>query len=191
MDERKANIDAEIKARVTSAGGQYDGVDVRASLLWNNRNDLDLHVQHAAGEHIFYGAQAVELRRLARRRHERRRRANDEAGRERAVVQAAPPAPAATGSGSATSAFHEATQRRPRSRSSSRSAARSRHVEGVISPNGQTGEASDMIVAEFDYDPNAHASKQADRDKYANYSDDVILAQWATRDPEGAHPPRR
>ena len=31
------------------------------------------------------------------------------------------------------------------------------HHEGVISPNGQTGDASDMLVAEFDYDPEAHA----------------------------------
>jgi hypothetical protein len=56
MAERRTNIDAEIKARVTGRGGMYDGVDVRASLLWNNRNDLDLHVMTPAGEHIYYGA---------------------------------------------------------------------------------------------------------------------------------------
>ncbi|HWU85889.1 MAG TPA: hypothetical protein VN253_01360, partial [Kofleriaceae bacterium] len=56
MEERKANIDAEIRDRVTRAGGLYDGVDLRASLVWNNRNDLDLHVITPAGEHIYYGA---------------------------------------------------------------------------------------------------------------------------------------
>ncbi len=56
MAERRGNIDAEIKARVTGHGGMYDGVDVRASLVWNNRNDLDLHVLTPAGEHIYYGA---------------------------------------------------------------------------------------------------------------------------------------
>lgn len=53
MEERKANIDAEIKARVTRAGGMYEGVDVRASLLWDNRNDLDLHVVAPSGEHPY------------------------------------------------------------------------------------------------------------------------------------------
>src|SRR5262245_16947052 len=56
MAERKANIDAEIKARVVGAGGMYDGVDIRASLLWDNRNDLDLHVITPGKEHIFYGS---------------------------------------------------------------------------------------------------------------------------------------
>ena len=54
MEQRKANIDAEIKDRVTRAGGLYDGVDLRASLIWNNRNDLDLHVITPRGEHIYY-----------------------------------------------------------------------------------------------------------------------------------------
>ena len=49
-----AGIDAEIKRRVEGAGGQYEGVDIRASLLWNNRNDLDLHVIAPSGEHIYY-----------------------------------------------------------------------------------------------------------------------------------------
>jgi len=50
-----AGIDAEMRRRVEGAGGQYEGVDIRASLLWNNRNDLDLHVMTPGGEHIYYG----------------------------------------------------------------------------------------------------------------------------------------
>jgi hypothetical protein len=54
------------------------------------------------------------------------------------------------------------------------------HHEGVISPDGQIGDASDMLVREFDYDPDAHAAKLPETgDKYAGYADDVILAQWA------------
>jgi uncharacterized protein YfaP (DUF2135 family) len=53
------------------------------------------------------------------------------------------------------------------------------YFEGVISPHGQTQDASDIVVAEFDFDP--RASKPVEKvDQYKNYSDDVILAQWAT-----------
>ena len=55
MAERRSDIDAEIKKRVEAAGGIYEGVDVRASLIWDNRNDLDLHMITPSGEHIFYG----------------------------------------------------------------------------------------------------------------------------------------
>ena len=51
--ERKNDIDAEIKARVTAAGGQYDNVDLRCSLLWNTRSDLDIHCQSPDG-HIYF-----------------------------------------------------------------------------------------------------------------------------------------
>lgn len=47
-------IDAEMKARVERAGGQYEHVDIRATLMWNNRNDLDLHVQDPSRAHIYY-----------------------------------------------------------------------------------------------------------------------------------------
>jgi hypothetical protein len=50
-----SGIDAEVKKRVTRAGGQYENVDIRASLVWNNRNDLDLHAITPRGEHIYFG----------------------------------------------------------------------------------------------------------------------------------------
>lgn len=55
-EQRKQDIDAEIRKRVLDAGGRHAGVDIRASLIWNNRNDLDLHVLTPAGEHIYFGA---------------------------------------------------------------------------------------------------------------------------------------
>jgi Ca-activated chloride channel family protein len=43
----------EFSSRLTSAGAQSG--DVRISLLWNNRNDLDLHIITPRNEEIFYG----------------------------------------------------------------------------------------------------------------------------------------
>ena len=37
FEDRKADIDAAIQQRVEAVGGQYPNVDVRASLIWNNR----------------------------------------------------------------------------------------------------------------------------------------------------------
>lgn len=47
--------DATIKQRVEFAGGQYEGNDIRASLLWNTRSDLDLHAKAPHDSHIYFG----------------------------------------------------------------------------------------------------------------------------------------
>ena len=44
----------EFSSRLVNAGAQSG--DIRVSLLWNNRNDLDLHVVNPRGEEIFYGS---------------------------------------------------------------------------------------------------------------------------------------
>lgn len=49
-------IDGEMRRRVLKAGGQYENVDIRATLLWNNRNDLDIHVIAPSGDRICYYA---------------------------------------------------------------------------------------------------------------------------------------
>ena len=53
-EDRKDNIDSEIAGRVKEQGGMIEGCSIRASLLWNNHNDLDLHVITPDGEHISY-----------------------------------------------------------------------------------------------------------------------------------------
>jgi Ca-activated chloride channel family protein len=49
----------EFSARLTQAGAQSG--DVRISLIWNNRNDLDLHVFNPHGEEIYYGHKTDSL----------------------------------------------------------------------------------------------------------------------------------
>lgn len=173
MAERKDNIDAEIRDRVRKAGGQYDGVDLRASLLWNNGNDLDLHVQTPSGEHIFYGAKQascggwLDVDMNAGGAHTRKPVENvrwgkgtARPGRYRVWVR--------------NFAFHDGHAPTAWKVELEINGAITHH-EGVISKRGETGDASDMLVAEFDYAPNAIKP-----DAYAGYADDTILAQWAT-----------
>lgn len=47
-------VDAEMRRRVESAGGQYEGNEIRATLMWNNYTDLDLHCVTPNGYHIYY-----------------------------------------------------------------------------------------------------------------------------------------
>jgi hypothetical protein len=51
----RGDITDSIKERVKKAGGKVDG-DVRVSLSWSNRDDLDLHVFEEKGAHIHFGA---------------------------------------------------------------------------------------------------------------------------------------
>jgi hypothetical protein len=48
-------IDGEIKRRVESAGGRYEGNEIRCSLIWEGYTDLDLHCYTPSGIDIYYG----------------------------------------------------------------------------------------------------------------------------------------
>jgi hypothetical protein len=177
MEERKANIDAEIKDRVTRAGGLYEGVDLRASLVWNNRNDLDLHVITPAGEHIYYGAKQascggwldvdMNVRGETTKPVENVRWAKGAARRGRYKVFVR------------NYAFHEPDKLPTPFKVELEVAGKITHFEAVMSPHGQIGDASDILVGELEFVPGAAASAPV-VDQYKNYADDVILAQWAT-----------
>jgi hypothetical protein len=51
----ESGIDQDFRERVVSAGGKYENVDFRASLIWRNTDDLDLYVQTPFGEKIYFG----------------------------------------------------------------------------------------------------------------------------------------
>lgn len=51
-------VDAEMRRRVTAAGGNVDDVDIRATLMWNDRTDLDLSVEGPQGR-VWFRARRV------------------------------------------------------------------------------------------------------------------------------------
>lgn len=49
-----AGVDGEMKQRVERAGGTYEDCEIRCTLMWNNRTDLDIHCVTPRGSHIYY-----------------------------------------------------------------------------------------------------------------------------------------
>ncbi len=179
LEDRKGDIDAEIRSRVTAAGGQYDGVDIRASLIWNDRNDLDLHVIPPSGEEVYYGHKRsacggwldvdMNVRGETEKPVENVRWARGQApaGRYRVYVQ--------------NFAFKEAKRAPTPFRVELEVNGRFQHVDGVVSPNGETRHDSNVTVFDFEYDPGQRQpAAERSADPYHAYSDEVILAQWAT-----------
>lgn len=176
-EERKSDIDAEIKKRVEAAGGLYEGVDIRASLLWNNRNDLDLHIIAPSGEHIYYGHKRsacggwldvdMNVQGETVKPVENIRWATGEApaGHYRVYVQ--------------NYRFHEEASP-TEFRLELEVNGQVQHFDGVVSPNHEVGGRSDVTVVEFDFDPNQRELPQEHRDQYAGYDDELIKRQWAS-----------
>jgi hypothetical protein len=147
----RAGIDAEIKRRVDGAGGQYEEVDLRVSLRWNNRNDLDLHVITPRGEHIYFGDRRsscggwldvdmnahgettapVETIRWGLGAAQR--------GRYRIYVQ--------------NYGFYERLQSSTLFKVEVEVSGEIYHFDGLVSPQGETGDASDVPVLELEYKP--------------------------------------
>ncbi|MCE9597143.1 MAG: hypothetical protein K8S54_04170 [Spirochaetia bacterium] len=173
-------MDAEIQQRVESAGGQYKNVDVRASLIWNNRNDLDLHVICPSGEEIFYGHKQsgckgwldvdmnVQGETTKPVENVRWSRGTAPRGHYKVIVQ--------------NFRFHEnptPTDYRVEIEVNGEI----KQFKGSISLKGETGIDSNIVIYEFDFDPNKRKSIDTDpgeKATYAAYDDSVIRNQWAT-----------
>ncbi len=179
LEERRSDIDAEIRSRVMSAGGQYDDVDVRISLIWNNRNDLDLHVWPPSGEHIYFSHKeskcggALDVDRNVRGEttepveNTRWPQGAAPEGQYRVVVR--------------NYGFHEEDQAPTPCVVEVEVGGDIRRYEAVLSPKKETGSSSDVEICTFTFDPDPEAVAE----RYSAYSDEVVLTQWATVLPEG------
>lgn len=179
--ERKAGIDEEIAKRVRQFGGRIDDVDIRFSLIWNTMDDLDLHVITPSGEHIYYGL-------------------SDRSGRKRSSCggeldvdkNAAPPytrkpventiwlkgtaPPGRYRVFAQNYAYHDSETQRGEIPFKMEKVVNGEveHFEGATKA-GVTGEASNVMCFDFDYDP---GQRVADDTTYAAYDDQLILEQW-------------
>ncbi len=172
--DRKADIDAEIAQRVRSAGGRYDAVDVRVSLLWDTRDDLDIHVIAPSGEEISFnnrhsrcGGELDVDRNVSGETREpveniRWPQGTAPTGEYRVFVQ--------------NFRFHEPAPQPVPFRLEVNNHGQVHHFKGVISPHGETGVQSNLAVCRFLFDPKAVAAP-AD-DPYSRYDDRVVLKQW-------------
>ena len=144
-------IDAEMRRRVEEAGGKYDDVDIRASLLWDNRNDLDLHAVTPKGEHVYFG--------------ERRSRCGGELDVDRNIggETTTPVENIRWPKGRALAGRYRFYVRNFRFWEHDRRPTPFRvelevngdvlHFESTISPRGETSAASDVTVCDFRYEP--------------------------------------
>lgn len=184
-DQRKKDIDAEIKTRVTAAGGQYDNVDIRASLIWNNRNDLDLHVIPPSKEEVYYAHKRsacggwldvdMNVRGETSKPVENVRwaRGQAKAGRYKIFVQ--------------NYAFKERDHDATPFRVEVEVNGEIRHFDAVTAKD-RSGGKSNVTVFEFDYDPaerTVDGKKMTKKEVYAQYDDSVIKQQWAAVLPPG------
>lgn len=177
-EQRRADIDAEIMQRVEAAGGQYKNVDVRASLVWNNRNDLDLHVIAPSGEEIFYGHKEsvcggwldvdmnVQGESTKPVENVRWTRGQAPAGKYRVFVQ--------------NYRFHETDQAPTEFRVEIEVNGEIRRFKKTISPKRETGPESDILIDEFIFDPARRKRDPAEEERlYGSYDDEVIRKQWS------------
>lgn len=174
MDDRKADIDQEIRRRVLAAGGQHDNVDVRVSLIWDNTNDLDLYVTTPSGERIYYGHKQSQCGGMLDVDRNVR-------GETRTPVENVRWAKGAAPDGEyivtvQNFAFHEGNTEPTPFRVEIEVAGELFFHEGLMSPKGETQAQSDIEVARFSFiaDPEARAAA------YHAYSDEVVLGQWKT-----------
>lgn len=181
MEARQADIDAEIRQRLLKAGGRFENCSIRASLIWNTYDDLDLHVVTPSCEHIFFGSKRshcggeLDVDRnaggnLTREPVENVRWAKGTAlaGKYQVFVR--------------NYAHHEYSPQDIHFKVELEIDGKVESFEG-IAPKDVTGPSSDITAFEFDYLPEAAA--QATADSREAYADETILGKWRESIPDG------
>jgi hypothetical protein len=178
--ERQADIDEEIRQRVLRAGGRVEGVDVRFSLVWHNRNDLDLHVITPSNFEIYYGNKKspcggeldvdMNIHGETTKPVENVRWVKNKApkGTYRVFVQ--------------NYGFHEGNRKETPFKVEIEINGQVQHFEGVTAKD-KSGPSSNVMVGEFKFDPNQRIDVDEGQ-KYAGYDEKLILSQWAGVLPE-------
>lgn len=174
-EERKGDIDEEIATRARNAGAMVEGVAIRFSIIWHNRNDLDAHVICPSGEEISYdhmhsqcggvldvdmNVQGETMKPVENIRWEKGKASK---GKYRMFVR--------------NFAIHGNFSCKTKFRAELEVDGKVQHFEGET-PSGKTGPSSDVTAFEFDYDPKKGAVEP--KDKYGLYKDEVVLAQWSS-----------
>lgn len=172
----RKDIDAEMKARVEGAGGMYENVDIRASLMWNNRNDLDLHIMTPGGFHIFYaqkrapcgGFLDVDMNVTGETtkpvENIRWEKSKAPEGHYQVSVQCY----ATHGGNAAATPFRVEVEV---------AGNKILHFDGTT-PKGVTGPESNTAVYEFDFVRRQAEQKKTKQEVYAAYKPEVILGNW-------------
>ncbi len=174
--ERKADIDVEMRERLEQAGGRFRDVDIRASLRWDTYDDLDLHVVCPGGE-VWYANKKCSNGELdvdrnaggpqTRKPVENIRWAKGEApkGRYKVFVQ--------------NYAFHEDERNPIPFLVELEVNGKIQKFEGVSASKKENGSRSNITAFEFNYDPAERQISSDESDLYKGYDDALIKAQWA------------
>lgn len=180
MEARKDDIDAEIRQRLLKAGGRFENCSIRASLIWNTYDDLDLHIITPDGSHIYYGNRRsscggeLDVDRNAGGRETRKpvenirwAKGTAKPGRYRVFVR--------------NYSYHDDGRGDIPFKVEL-------DIDGVIktfegaTKAGLTGSESDVEAFEFEY--TAEQSVNANAEDRESYTDEVILAKWRSYIPE-------
>ncbi len=181
LKDRQGDIDAEIRQRLLKAGGRFESCSIRASLLWNTFDDLDLHVVTPFGEEIYYGNKVadcggeLDVDRNAGGRETRKPIENirwpkgmARTGKYQVFVR--------------NFAYHDDERGDVPFKVELDIDGTIKTFEGKTK-KGKTGPSSDIMAFEFDYIP--EQAVQANSESREAYTDEAILGKWRLSIPDG------
>jgi hypothetical protein len=177
MEERKKDIDVEIQQRVERAGGQYKDVDIRASLIWECTNDLDLHMITPSGFHIFYGSKQspdggwldvdMNVSGETNKPVENIRWKTGAArkGKYKIYIN--------------NYNYHGGNSGPTPFKCEVEVNGELQHFKGKV-PGGLDRDNRTISVYEFNYDPSERQEEKLHENQYANYEDAVVIGKWTS-----------